>query len=177
MAHIPDEYSDSDFDFGFTAVDADELESGTEVVESQQTTEVVNEISSELVDKIEDLEGKINSVIVAFGNAEPQDFTLPNDDLIRIEEKIDKIVSLETDELAQMFSNQGNDIRSIIDEVEERKGQLEEEYKVKMEDVEKLIMPLLYNLLKNPNKEYILWPNRTEVIQRQIDKILNVTRT
>ena len=102
---------------------------------------------------------------------------MPNDDLSRIESKIDQIVSLETDELAEMFSNQGNDIRAIIDEVEERKGQLEEEYTVKMDNIEKLIMPLLYNLLKNPDKEYILWPNRTEVIQRQIDKILQVTRT
>ena len=166
----------SDFDFGFTAVDADELESGSEIIESQQTTEVINEVSSELVDKIDTLEGKINAVIVAFENTTSEDFTIPNDDLSRIEEKIDKIVSLETDELSQLFANQGNDIRAIIDEVEERKGQLEVEYKGKMETVESLIMPLLYNLLKNPDKEYILWPNRTEVIQKQIDKILNVTR-
>jgi len=177
MSDIPDEYLDSDFDFGFTAVDAEELESGTEIVESQTTTEIVNEVSSELVDKIDELETKINSVIVALDNSTPEDFSLPNDDLIRIEEKIDKIMSLETDELAQMFSAQGDDLRAIIDEVEERKGQLEEEYKIKMDDIEKLILPLLYNLLKNPNKEYILWPNRTEVIQRQIDKILNITRT
>ncbi len=170
-------YSNSDFDFGFTAVDADELESGSEVVE-QHTTEVINEVSSELVDKIDDLEGKLNTVLLAIQSDETStDFTLPNDDLIRIEGKIDQIVSLETDELAQMFSNQGSDIRAIIDEVEERKGQLEEEYKEKMENVESLILPLLYNLLKNPDKEYILWPNRTEVVQKQIDKILNVTRT
>jgi len=181
MANIPDEYLDSDFDFGFTAVDADELESGTEVVESQQTTEAVtevaNEISSVLVDKIDGMEERLNSVIVALGNATPDDFVLPNDDLARIEEKIDKIVTLETNELAELFSKQGDNIKVIIDEVEEKKGQLEEEYKEKMEGVENLILPLLYNLLKNPDKEYILWPNRTEVIQRQIDKILQVTRT
>jgi len=174
MTGTPTDYSD--FDFGFTAVDADELESGNEIIESQPT-EVINEVSSELVDKIDTLEGKINSVIVAIENTSSEDFNISNnDDLSRIEEKIDKIVSLETDELAQMFSNQGNDIRAIIDEVEERKGQLEVEYKGKMETIESLIMPLLYNLLKNPDKEYILWPNRTEVIQKQIDKILNVTR-
>ena len=38
----------SDFDFGFTAVDADELESGTEIAETQ-TTDIVNEVSDELV--------------------------------------------------------------------------------------------------------------------------------
>jgi ABC-type transporter Mla subunit MlaD len=174
MTNEPTDYSD--FDFGFTAVDADELESGQEIVE-HHTTEVVNEISSELVDKIDGLEGKLNAVLLTLESDSSTDFSLPNDDLSRIESKIDQIVSLETDELAEMFSNQGNDIRAIIDEVEERKGQLEEEYKVKMDDIEKLIMPLLYNLLKNPEKEYILWPNRTEVIQKQINKIIAVTRT
>ena len=175
MANESDNYSD--FDFGFTAVDADELESGSAVIESQQTTEVINEVSGELVAKIDELEGKINSVIVALENSTQPDFTLPDDELARIESKIDQIVTLETDELAAMFSNQGNDIRAIIDEVEERKGEVEEEYKVKVESIENLILPLLYNLLKNPDKEYILWPNRTEVIQKQIDKILQVTRT
>ena len=94
----------------------------------------------------------------------------------RIEGKIDQIVSLETDELAQMFAQQGSDIRAIIDEVEERKGELEKEYAEKMDSVKKLILPLLYNLLKNPDKEYILWPNRTEVIQKQIAKIEEATK-
>jgi hypothetical protein len=166
----------SDFDFGFTAVDADELEHGEEIADSQATEES-NEISSILVDKIDEMESKMTAVIVALeSQGDSGDFTIPNDDLVRIEEKIDKIVTLETNELAELFSEQGESIKVIIDEVEEKKGQLEEEYKEKMEDVENLIMPLLYNLLKNPDKEYILWPNRTEVIQKQIDKILNVTR-
>jgi len=175
MTNEPTNYSD--FDFGLTTVDADELESGNEVVESH-TTEVVNEVSCELVEKIEGIEGKINAVLLALESDGSEDFSLPNnDDLSRIESKIDQIISLETDELAEMFSNQGKDIRAIIDEVEERKKELKEEYKIKMENVESLIMPLLYNLLKNPDKEYILWPNRTEVIQKQIDKIIAVTRT
>jgi len=167
----------SDFDFGFTAVDADELESGTEIAETQ-TTDIVNEVSDELVSKIDELEGKINSVLLKLESGESEDFSFPdNENLSRIEEKIDKIVSLETDELTKMFSDQGSDIRAIIDEVEERKLELKEEYTIKLDEVENLIMPLLYNLLKNPDKEYILWPNRTEVIQKQIDKILKVTRT
>ena len=108
--------------------------------------------------------------------SETEDFTVPNDELARIEGKIDQIVSLETDELAQMFSQQGSDIRAIIDEVEERKAEINEEYKVKIDDIKKLIMPLLYNLMKNPEKEYILWPNRTEVIQQQIAKIEEATK-
>jgi len=168
----------SNFDFGFTAVDADELDGGAErLAETQEVaSEVASEVSSAIVEKIDDLESKLSSVLVALQNTETEDFAVPNDDLARIEAKIDQIVSLETDELAQMFSQQGSDIRAIIDEVEERKGELEEEYKKKMDDVKKLVMPLLYNLLKNPEKEYILWPNRTEVIQKQIAKIEEATK-
>jgi len=46
----------------------------------------------------------------------------------------------------------------------------------KLKEVETMILPLLYNLQKNPTKEYIHWPNRTDIIQKQIDKILEVTR-
>jgi len=43
--------------------------------------------------------------------------------------------------------------------------------------VEALILPLLTNLMKNPQKEYIHWPNRTEKLQAQIDKITTLTRS
>lgn len=49
--------------------------------------------------------------------------------------------------------------------------------KEKMQQLEKLILPFLENLLKNPEKEYIHWPNRTEVIKSQIDKITKITRS
>tara|TARA_R110000824_G_scaffold142238_1_gene309255 strand:- start:398 stop:934 length:537 start_codon:yes stop_codon:yes gene_type:complete len=178
MANEPTDYSD--FDFGFTAVDAEELEAGEHVLAESQTeiaNEVASTVSTALIDRMEGLEDKIGSILIAVQNTESEDFSVGDTDLSRIEEKIDRIVALETDELGQMIQSQGSDIRAIIDEIEERKVQLESEYKTKMEDVENLILPLLYNLLKNPTKEYILWPNRTEVIQRQIDKIVKVTRT
>ena len=37
-------------------------------------------------------------------------------------------------------------------------------------------MPLLVNLLKTADKEYIHWPNRGPIIKAQIDKILELTR-
>ena len=168
----------SNFDFGFTAVDADELDGGAErLAETQEVaSEVASTVSGALIDRIGELEEKIGSILVAIQNTETEYFSLPTDDLSRIEGKIDQIVSLETDELAQMFAQQGSDIRAIIDEVEERKGELEKEYAEKMDSVKKLILPLLYNLLKNPDKEYILWPNRTEVIQKQIAKIEEATK-
>lgn len=36
------------------------------------------------------------------------------------------------------------------------------------------IMPLLTNLKKNPEKEYILWPNRTEKIEAFEAKLLDI---
>jgi hypothetical protein len=60
--------------------------------------------------------------------------------------------------------------------VEERKAQLTSAYKAKMASIEGLVMPLLYNLKKNPEKEYIYWPNRENKIQDQITKILAMTR-
>jgi len=36
------------------------------------------------------------------------------------------------------------------------------------------IMPLLTNLKKNPEKEYILWPNRTEKIEQFETKLLDI---
>lgn len=45
-----------------------------------------------------------------------------------------------------------------------------------MAQVEKLILPLLNNLMKNPDKPYIKWENRTPAITAQIGKIHAVTR-
>jgi|APGre2960657423_1045063.scaffolds.fasta_scaffold387467_2 hypothetical protein len=52
----------------------------------------------------------------------------------------------------------------------------EEQLRAKLLEVEKLIIPLMVNLMKDPDKEYIHWPNRTPLIQKQVDKILSITR-
>ena len=51
------------------------------------------------------------------------------------------------------------------------------ETKQKLASVEKLILPLLVNLMKNPDKDYIHWPNRVPMIEKQIEKILAITRS
>ena len=38
------------------------------------------------------------------------------------------------------------------------------------------ILPLLSNLKKNPEKDYILWPNRTEKIEQFEDVISNIIK-
>ena len=53
---------------------------------------------------------------------------------------------------------------------------IEEKYKAKLKEVEGLILPLLLNLKKNPDKAFINWPNRAPVIDKQIEKITKVTR-
>lgn len=49
-------------------------------------------------------------------------------------------------------------------------------YKRKLADVERQIMPLLVNLLKTADKEYIHWPNREAQIEDKIEQILAITR-
>lgn len=56
------------------------------------------------------------------------------------------------------------------------KALVEADVAAKLKEVEDLILPLLYNLMKNPEKEYIHWPNRTPIIDAQIDKITSITR-
>ena len=84
-----------------------------------------------------------------------------NEAVTRIEAKMDQILSLY------------NDGKLGLDA--ERK-QMQEDVNSRLTELEKLIMPLLVNLMKNPDKEYIYWPNRKEKIQEQIDKVLSLTR-
>jgi hypothetical protein len=51
-----------------------------------------------------------------------------------------------------------------------------EEYKQRLEQLEKLIIPFLTKLLKTADQPIIKWPNRKPVIESQIQKILNLTR-
>ena len=53
---------------------------------------------------------------------------------------------------------------------------MKDEVTANLKSLEQLIMPLLVNLMKNPEKEYIYWPNRTAKIQEQIDRVLLLTR-
>ena len=81
-----------------------------------------------------------------------------------LEEKMDKFLKLREDDSSYQLL------------FEKRKAELEEVYKDQMKKVEKLILPLLYNLMKNPENEYIKWPGRTTIVQKQINKIVAKTR-
>jgi hypothetical protein len=51
-----------------------------------------------------------------------------------------------------------------------------EEYKQRLEQVEKIILPFLTKLLKTADQPIIKWPNRKPILEAQIQKILNLTR-
>jgi hypothetical protein len=56
------------------------------------------------------------------------------------------------------------------------KDETVEEYKARLQQVEKIIMPFLTNLYKSANQPYIHWPNRGPIIEKQMQKILSLTR-
>jgi hypothetical protein len=56
------------------------------------------------------------------------------------------------------------------------KEETAEEYKERLQQVEKLILPFLTKLLKTADQPIIKWPNRKETLETQIQKILNLTR-
>jgi 6-pyruvoyl-tetrahydropterin synthase len=51
------------------------------------------------------------------------------------------------------------------------------EYKARLEQVEKIIIPFLMKLLKTADQPIIKWPNRKPVLEEQIRKILELTRS
>ena len=93
-----------------------------------------------------------------------------------MEEKLDKILSMENTEMVAALNEQGNNIRAVIDEVEERKNQLNDQYAEKLSEIEKTVLPLLINLTKNPEREYLKWPDRAEKVRSHIQKVLELTR-
>lgn len=66
---------------------------------------------------------------------------------------------------------------NLLKLIEEHKTLVTKEVKQKLKDVENLVLPLLKNLQANGEKEYIHWPNRVEIIQKQIEKITAITRS
>jgi peptidoglycan hydrolase CwlO-like protein len=91
-----------------------------------------------------------------------------NDNVLRIEQKVDALVTA--------MNNLSTRMMNLDDEFDIIKTTTEDQVRSKLTDVEKLIMPLLVNLLKTSDKDYIHWPNRKEKIQSQINKLLEITR-
>jgi uncharacterized protein involved in exopolysaccharide biosynthesis len=78
------------------------------------------------------------------------------DSLKNLEKKIDKVLSL------------AYDSENIV---EERKQLADSVANQKVQALAEVVMPLLQSLYRTQNQEYIHWPNRGPVIQKQIEKV------
>ena len=147
------ELDDYDMDLGLSFVD-DKPESEN----SSATAQVVETISTK-VEGIGNLEEKVDDIQSTLSGIK----ALLDFDELNIEGKLDTLLERVSDTEA-------------TDEEIERK--VKEETTDKMKEIEKLVLPLLVNFIKPESleQEYIYWPNRKEIIERQIQRILSITR-
>ena len=99
------------------------------------------------------------------------------------EPKVDpKLVENSNLEISKVKEDVG-DIKSMMNEIMQIVAEKEtiaketttEEQKKRFKEIEKVILPFLYNLSKS-DEPYIHWPNRGPIIKEQIEKILKLTR-
>ena len=162
-----------DFDFGFSAVSTDEFKKTQTDTEPTPSSGVSSDEFSELKKKID----SISSLIQTLGDKEDTSlFDETGEKISRLEGKVDKILAMESSQVASALTEQGSSIRAVIDEVEERKGELNEKFMGKLKELETLVIPMLKGLMKNAEKEYIYWPDRTPILEKQIEKVYSITR-
>ena len=69
-----------------------------------------------------------------------------------------------------------NEVMQIVAEKETiTKEVADADTQKRFKDIEKVILPFLYNLSKS-DEPYIHWPNRGPIIKAQIEKVLKLTR-
>ena len=162
-----------DFDFGFSAVSTDEFKKTQTDTEPTPSAGVSSDEFNELKKKID----SISSLIQTLGDKEDTSlFDETGEQISRLEGKVDKILAMESSQAVTALTEQGSSIRAVIDEVEERKGELNEKFMGKLKELETLVIPMLKGLMKNADKEYIYWPDRTPILEKQIEKVYSITR-
>ena len=97
----------------------------------------------------------------------------------RLESKLDKLTRLVGDTKDTVVNKNETELeiakKQMDDEYDLRKDNHGKEQREKFKALEKLIIPLLIKLAKSP-EAYIHWPNRAEVIEAQLKKIVAITR-
>ena len=97
----------------------------------------------------------------------------------RLEGKLDRLTRLVGDTKDTVINKNETELeiakKQMDDEYDLRKDNLGKEQREKFKALEKLIIPLLIKLAKSP-EAYIHWPNRAEVIEAQLKKIVAITR-
>tara|TARA_R100000008_G_scaffold70587_1_gene48208 strand:- start:243 stop:704 length:462 start_codon:yes stop_codon:yes gene_type:complete len=137
-------------DFGFTSVASKPAETSkkeTETVVKQTAEGTAKAVSGEVISR---LEGKLDKLTRLVGDTK------------------ETVVSKNETELAITK-------KQLDDEYDLRKDNLGKEYKEKFAKLEKLVLPLMIKLAKAP-EAYIHWPNRAQVIEQQVKKIIAITR-
>jgi hypothetical protein len=141
---------EGDGDWGFTSVKekpSDEQSKQTETVVKQTADSTAKAVSSDIVN--------------------------------RLDSKLDKVLSLINSTKSAVNEKNQTELdiakKQMDDEYDLRKDNLGKEQKEKYAQLEKLIIPLLIKLAKSP-EAYIHWPNRAQVIESQVKKIIAITR-
>ena len=141
---------DADGDWGFTSVKekpSEEQSKQTETVVKQTADSTAKAVSSDIVN--------------------------------RLDSKLDKVLSLINSTKSAVNEKNQTELdiakKQMDDEYDLRKDNLGKDMKEKFTQLEKLIIPLLIKLAKSP-EAYIHWPNRAQVIEAQVKKIIAITR-
>ena len=87
-----------------------------------------------------------------------------NLEISKVKDDVSSIKSM-MNEIMQIVSEKETITKEILD------GETEQRFK----EIEKIILPFLYNLSKS-DEPYIHWPNRGPIIKSQVEKILKLTR-
>ena len=118
-----------------------------------------------------------------FDLSEDYGFTPVNKKPTEVQEKVVVAENSETNmELAKVKSDVSsiksmmNEVMQIVAEKETMTKEVADaDTQKRFKDIEKVILPFLYNLSKS-DEPYIHWPNRGPIIKAQIEKVLKLTR-
>lgn len=109
-------------------------------------------------------------------------FTAVDDIPTQVSEPAQPVVAQVDDEQLQTIMDKLERLEGLVlttnndDMINEHRELVQQDVIAKLKQVEDLILPLLFNLQKNPEKDYIHWPNRTAIIDKQVERIKAVTR-
>ena len=138
-----------------------------------ESLESLLEGTSGKLDSLSEVAGAVQTV-----SADPPDLSPIIEKLEWMDKDIQKILKMEQLEAVTALQKSSTDMTSLAKELEERKKDIDLKFKARMLAVEKLIVPLIENLMKDGNtKEYIKWPNRIPILEAQKQKIVQVTRS